>query len=73
MTKEIKKLQLLDIQFQKYHKKSLPLCAAENIVSDFVKWPLVAGYQERYIMGSAYDFSMNDNFIISPPIIKLYI
>lgn len=63
MTKEIKKLQLLDIQFQKYHKKSLPLCAAENILSDFVKWPLISGYQERYIMGSAYDFTMNDNFI----------
>lgn len=63
MIPEIEKLHLLNEKFQKYHQTSLPLCAAENVISDFVKWPLVAGYQERYIMGSAYDFSMDDNFV----------
>lgn len=63
MIPEIEQLKSLDKKFQEYHKSSLPLCAAENVISDFVKWPLIAGYQERYIMGSAYDFTMNDNFI----------
>ena len=63
MIPEIEQLKTLNQKFQEYHLTSLPLCAAENVISDFVKWPLVAGYQERYIMGSAYDFTMNDNFI----------
>lgn len=63
MFKEIEKLKMLNQKFQDYHKTSLPLCAAENVISDFVESPLTMGYQERYIMGSAYDFSMNDNFI----------
>ena len=63
MIPEIEQLKSLDKKFQEYHKLSLPLCAAENVISDFVKWPLSVGYQERYIMGSAYDFTMNDNFI----------
>lgn len=63
MIPEIEELRKVNESFQHYHETSLPLCAAENVMSDFVTWPLVAGYQERYIMGSAYDFSMNDNFI----------
>lgn len=63
MIPEIQKLKVLDKAFREYHQTSLPLCAAENVVSDFVKWPLNRGYQERYIMGSAYNFTMNDNFI----------
>lgn len=63
MIKEIEQIQNLHKEFRAYHDKSLPLCAAENVISDFVKWPLISGYQERYIMGSAYDFSMDGNFI----------
>ena len=63
MISEIEKLNRINKNFQEYHRTCLPLCAAENVISDFVKWPLIAGYQERYIMGSAYDFTMNDNFI----------
>ncbi len=63
MISEIETLKKLEKEFQNFHNKSLPLCAAENIVSDFVKQPLVKGFQERYIMGSAYNFSMSDNFI----------
>lgn len=63
MISEIETLKKLEKEFQNFHNKSLPLCAAENIVSDFVKQPLIKGFQERYIMGSAYNFSMSDNFI----------
>lgn len=63
MIKEIEQLKKMNTEFEHYHKSSLPLCAAENVISEFVKLPLYAGFQERYIMGSAYDFSTNDNFI----------
>lgn len=49
--------------FKEYHEKALPLCAAENIVSDFVNLPLGFGFQERYIMNNTYSFNMDDNFI----------
>lgn len=49
--------------FKDYHEKTLPLCAAENIVSDFVNLPLGFGFQERYIMNNTYSFNMDDNFI----------
>lgn len=72
MFKEIEKLKILNQKFQDYHKTSLPLCAAENVISDFVESPLTMGYQERYIMGSAYAFSMNDNFIGSDMLYPYY-
>ncbi len=50
-------------EFKDYHAKTLPLCAAENIVSDFVNLPLGFGFQERYIMNNTYSFNMDDNFI----------
>ena len=61
--KELGKLQEINRNFRKFHKKSVPLCAAETVISDFVKMPLAQDFQERYIMGSAYDFTMNDNFV----------
>lgn len=63
MYPEINKLSELNTNFKKFHEVSLPLCAAETVISDFVKAPLAANFQERYIMGSAYDFNMDDNFI----------
>lgn len=72
MYKEIEQLQHLSDKFNSFHKKSIPLCAAENVISDFVKAPLTANYQERYIMGSAYDFTMNDNFIGSELLLPYY-
>lgn len=57
--------QLYDycFDFKYYHKASLPLCAAENIISPFANLPLSFGFQERYIMNNTYSFNMDDNFI----------
>lgn len=63
MYKELEELEKLNKNFKNFHKKSVPLCAAETVLSDFVKAPLSADFQERYIMGSAYDFTMADNFV----------
>lgn len=58
--------------FDCFHAHSLPLCAAENVMSEFVKLPLAADFQERYIMGSAYDYSNEDNFIGSVFLLPFY-
>ncbi len=50
-------------EFDEYHRRSLPLCAAENVISKFGNLPLGYGFQERYIMNNTYSFNMNDNFI----------
>ncbi|MBP3772383.1 MAG: NTP transferase domain-containing protein [Treponema sp.] len=60
---EVKKLFKYSKDFIDYHKRALPLCAAENVVSDFVNIPLALGFQERYIMNNTYSFNMDDNFI----------
>lgn len=59
-------------QFKKYHKSSIPLCAAENIMSSFTKIPLQGDFQERYIMGSQYDYLETDNFIGSKYLVHFY-
>lgn len=60
---ELTELQKLESDFLAFQKRTVPLCAAENVISEFVKSPLARDFQERYIMGSAYDFTMDDNFI----------
>ncbi len=60
---DIQKLYDLSEDFHKYHQRALPLCAAENVVSDFANIPLSFGFQERYIMNNTYSFNMDDNFI----------
>lgn len=57
--------QLFDFakDFNDYHKRALPLCAAENVISEFANLPLSYGFQERYIMNNTYSFNMEDNFI----------
>jgi glycine/serine hydroxymethyltransferase len=72
MIKEIELMRELGKKFSNYQKTTLPLCAAENAMSDFVKLPLAMGFQERYIMGSAYDYSMDDNFIGSEVLLPYY-
>ena len=72
MYKEIDILENVFKHFNDFQKKSVPLCAAENVISDFVKSPLAADFQERYIMGSAYDFTMNDNFIGAEYLLPFY-
>lgn len=56
---------------QDFHQKSLPLCAAENALSDFVKLPLTSFIQEKYILGGVSHYE-KDNFIGSEKLYKIY-
>ena len=58
--------------FSIFHKNSVPLCAAENVMSDFCKIPLNGDLQERYIMGNYSSFSREDNFIGSQYLLPIY-
>ena len=72
MVKEIEQLRNIYNEFVRFQHSSVPLCAAENVLSDFVKEPLAKDFQERYIMGSAYEYSMEDNFIGSEYLLPYY-
>lgn len=63
VNKELEQLYDYTKEFKEYHKRALPLCAAENVISPFADLPLSFGFQERYIMNNTYSFNMNDNFI----------
>ncbi|MDE6491729.1 MAG: hydoxy methyltransferase [Lactobacillus sp.] len=56
----------------RYYKESLPLCAAENVISAFAKIPLDGDFQERYIMGSPYSYKLEGNFIGSDKLLPFY-
>lgn len=49
-------------EFNQFKKKSIPLCAAENAMSDFVRLPLSSSAQEKYVMGGLLGYP-EDNFI----------
>ncbi len=72
MYSELEELNDINKHFRDFQKKTIPLCAAETVISDFVKEPLAQDFQERYIMGSAYDFSMSDNFIGADLLLPYY-
>lgn len=61
--RELGRLYDLSNDFKEYHRRALPLCAAENVISPFANLPLAFGFQERYIMNNTYSFNMEDNFI----------
>lgn len=52
--------------------KSLPLCAAENVISPFSKIPLDTFLQEKYIMGGVINYQQQGNFIGSNNLYKIY-
>lgn len=56
----------------RYYRDSLPLCAAENVISAFAKIPLEGDFQERYIMGSPYSYTIEGNFIGSHKLLPFY-
>lgn len=58
--------------FSSYYNMTLPLCAAENVISPFVKLPLSMGFQERYIVGNTYSYMEKDNFIGSTYLLPFY-
>lgn len=69
---KIQELTNLIESFETYYDKSLPLCAAENVVSAFAKLPLSMGFQERYIVGNTYSYFEQGNFIGSNYLLPFY-
>lgn len=69
---KIEYLNKLISEFEDYHKITLPLCAAENAISDFCKLPLNGNFQEHYIMGSEYTYDSEKNFIGSDYLLPFY-
>ncbi|MDR2410128.1 MAG: hypothetical protein LBE13_18745, partial [Bacteroidales bacterium] len=72
MIREIELLKETIKNFDDFQRISIPLCAAENVMSEFCKLPLSSSFQERYIMGSAYNYTMDDNFIGSEFLLPFY-
>ena len=58
--------------FEKYRKTVLPLCAAENIISEFSKMPLSYGLQERYILGGFLNYDEDNNMVGSKKLLPFY-
>lgn len=69
---KLDKLQDALVECTRYYKESLPLCAAENVISAFAKVPLAGDFQERYIMGSPYSYTLENNFIGSHKLLPFY-
>lgn len=59
-------------EFKDFRKNNIPLCAAENVISDFSKIPLKMGLQERYILGGYLNYDIMDNMIGSEKVLPLY-
>lgn len=57
---------------KKFDKSSLPLCAAENVISPFSQIPLDSFLQEKYIMGGVSMYQAANNFIGSDRLFQLY-
>ena len=68
----IQELVNLTESFESYYDMTLPLCAAENIISPFANMPLGMGFQERYIVGNTYSYMEKDNFIGSTYLLPFY-
>jgi glycine/serine hydroxymethyltransferase len=59
-------------EFNQFQKNTVPLCAAENPISNFCKLPLNGDLQERYIMGNYDSYKIDDNFIGSQYLLPIY-
>ncbi len=68
----IKEFNSIMNDFTEFRNSDIPLCAAENIISDFSKKPLTMGLQERYILGGYLDYDINNNMIGSEKVLPLY-
>lgn len=49
--------------FNEFRKECIPLCAAENCMSEFSKIPLSSSVKEKYLMGSPLKYNEDDNFV----------
>ncbi|GBU11340.1 serine hydroxymethyltransferase [Erysipelotrichaceae bacterium] len=63
---------ILEEEYKKIKKRTLPLCAAENIISEFSKIPLNKDFQERYVMNGINSYNAEDNFIGSKFLHEIY-
>jgi glycine/serine hydroxymethyltransferase len=72
MSNELKKLYNILSNFNVYHSETVPLCAAENVISEFCKLPLTGDLQSRYIMGNHDSFDIDENFIGSQQLVPIY-
>ena len=66
------KFKNIIIDFKNTNNKSIPLCAAENIMSEFARIPLNSELQEKYIMGGTINYQEEDNFIGSELLFPIY-
>lgn len=55
-----------------FEEKAVPLCAAENPLSPFVKLALDSRLQEKYIMGGVQQLDKNNNFIEAELLFQFY-
>ena len=60
------------LEFEQYRNNVLPLCAAENIISEFSKQPLMYGLQERYILDGHLNYNEETNMIGSKKLLPFY-
>ncbi|MBM5720777.1 hypothetical protein [Listeria ivanovii] len=65
-------LEQLNRKYENYNRNTLPLCAAENVMSDFSKLPLSSSIQEKYIMGGTLDLQIEHNFMESSLLFEYY-
>lgn len=65
-----KYLRLLE-EYKKFNKYKIPLCAAETVISDFVRAGLSSEFEGKYCMGNR-NYSENDDFIGSTYIHQLF-
>ena len=65
-----KYLRLLE-EYKKFNKYKIPLCAAETVISDFVRTGLSSEFEGKYCMGNR-NYNENDDFIGSKYIHQLF-
>lgn len=53
-------------------QETLPLCAAENITSEFVSIPRGTFLQDKYILGGTMKYTQDNNFYGSSLLFKFY-
>lgn len=66
------KFKKIEKEFDQVKRVTLPLCAAENVMSPFSKVTLSGNFQERYIMNGILNFNVEDNFIGSNSLFQIY-
>ena len=72
MEKYLDEIALLCSQMSEKQMRSLPLCAAENVISPFAKIPLDSFLQEKYIMGGVLEYSNVNNFLEGKDLFEFY-